>query len=210
MEGTVSLPNTEAMNIYDGSARYHGGDQEWYVDYWQQRAGCGPTSCANIMYYLARMCKGCEPLCPHDASKKAGFVQLMEDVWQYVTPGKRGVNTTDIFVNGAERYGETKGVALTAKALPIARIYRDTRDHDKIMGFVANALERGLPVAFLNLSAGSLENLDRWHWVTIVAMDGENAMIYDQGKARWIHLLQWLRTSVLGGGFVVVEPPECR
>jgi hypothetical protein len=44
--------------------------------------------------------------------------------------------------------------------------------------------------------------------VSIVALRGGEAMIYDQGEARWIDLKRWLETSLMGGGFVVVEPLE--
>ena len=205
MKNAVFLPNTEFLDIQDGETLYYGGNQDWYTDPWKQKAGCGPTSCANLMNYLAKTHAGCEALCPYESAKKAAFIRLMEDVWEYVTPGNRGVNSTDIFVNGAKRYGEEKGVPLVAKTLPVSPIHSSARSYNDVSAFVSRALEGGFPVAFLNLSNGTLKNLDSWHWVTIVALHGDNVMIYDQSKAKWIDLRQWLSTSIMGGGFVSIE-----
>ena len=205
MNSAVCLPNLEVLEIYDKSTLYYGGNQDWFFDRWQQKAGCGPTSCANLICYLAKTRMDCEALCPYDIKEKAGFLQLMEAVWHYVTPGDKGVNTTDIFVDGVLGYGADKGVPLISKAITVAPINSGARTSSDIFQFVFQALDCKLPVAFLNLSNGTLHNLDSWHWVTIVALRGDCALIYDQSKAKWINLRQWLSTSIKGGGFVTVE-----
>lgn len=205
MNDVIVLPNLPALSMQGSDTLYYGGDQEWFANRWQRQAGCGPTNCANLLWYLAKTRRGCAPLCPYDASHKEGFIQLMEDVWQYVTPGNMGVNSTDIFADGAKRYGEAKGLALLTEALVIDRINRGARDYHAISLFVAWALSRDLPVAFLNLSNGTLNNLDSWHWVTIVSLRGDDAMIYDQGKPLWVNLKEWTATSIMGGGFVTIE-----
>ena len=88
--------------------------------------------------------------------------------------------------------------------LDVAALPGGARTYHKVSDFIEKALRRNQPVAFLNLSNGTLDNLDSWHWVTIVSLRGDDAMIYDQGKARWVHLRQWLETSLMGGGFVTV------
>lgn len=205
MSEIITLPNLAALDIRDGGVLYRGGDQEWYADRWQRQAGCGPTNCANIIWYMAKTRRGCGPLCVYDASRKAGFIRLMEEVWSYVTPGGMGVNTTGIFANGAKRYGAEKGVPLTAEAITIPQLRCGGRDYAAAAEFISQALGSGLPVAFLNLSNGTLKNLDSWHWVTLVALRGDEAMIYDQGKELWIDLRQWMATSAMGGGFVALE-----
>ena len=205
MDTTILLPGLAALNIWEASTLYHGGDQEWYPDDWQRKAGCGPTNCTNILWYLAKTRTGCEALCQHDASQKQGFIQLMEEVWQYVTPGNMGVNSTAVFVEGAKKYGQEKGIALEAKTFEVARICKGKREYSQVSEFIRTALQQNQPVAFLNLSNGTLDNLDSWHWVTIVGLQGEKAMIFDQGEAKWINLAQWLATSIIGGGFVTLE-----
>ena len=206
MNGDVFLPNLEVLEIYEGNTLYYGGNQEWFSDSWKRRAGCGPTSFANLICYLSKTHAGYEALCPYDTTGKSGFVQLMENSWRFVTPGSKGVNTTDIFSDGAKGYGDEKGVALMAESLVVAPLHSGTRSYKDISGFVVQALKRRLPVAFLNLSNGILNNLDSWHWVTIVALRGGDALIYDQSKAKWINFQLWLSTSIMGGGFVTIEP----
>ena len=38
----LSHPEYLTLTGPDGT-QYRGGDQEWYHDLWQRRAGCGPT-----------------------------------------------------------------------------------------------------------------------------------------------------------------------
>lgn len=206
LSDTIMLANTAVLDIWDGESLRHGGDQDWYAELWQRQAGCGPTNCSNLMRYLAQTRPGCGALCPYDAAQKPGFIQLMEDLWRYVTPGNMGVNTTAIFVEGAARYGRERGVPLATKALDVPAIHCSRRLYPQVAAFVSQALERALPVAFLNLSNGVLQNLDNWHWVTLVALKGDDALAYDQGEAKWVDLAQWLATSMMGGGFVTVEP----
>lgn len=203
---TFSLSQLPLLDVRDGDNIYRGGDQEWFAERWQRQAGCGPTNCSNILWYLAQTRPACAPLCPYDASEKSGFVSLMHDVWGYVTPGGMGVNSTAIFATGAERYARDKGVFLTADTFDISPLHGAARSYSDIFSFLSSALGSDLPVAFLNLSNGALRDLDSWHWVTVVALRENEAMIYDQGGARWIDLARWLASSVMGGGFVAPQP----
>ena len=67
---------------------------------------------------------------------------------------------------------------------------------------MADSLERDCPVAFLNLHNGLEKRLDWWHWVTIVALDGDNVSILDSGEELEINLRLWYETSKKRGGLV--------
>lgn len=205
MRETTKLINGDALRIRDGEHVWYGGDQAWYTDLWQRQAGCGPTNCANLLWYLAATRAGGGPLCPYDGGEKAGFLRLMEAVWNYVTPSGMGVNSPDVFIAGALRYGEAQGVPLTAERLPVPPLYRGARDYAGMAAFITRALERDLPVAFLNLSNGKVRDLESWHWVTLTALRGDDAMICDEGRSLWICLRQWADSSILGGGFVTLD-----
>lgn len=204
LENILSITSPHLLDIQEGSATYHGGNQNWFPEKWQQQAGCGPTSCANLMLYLDKTQHGCEPLCPADANQKHIFVELMKEIWQYITPGYMGVNTTKILTAGAEKYAASKGIVVTTAAYDVPPAARNKRNYMHFSRFIANALQQNLPVAFLNLSNGTLDNLDSWHWVTLVALRGDEGLIYDQGNARWINLRQWLASSALGGGLATI------
>jgi hypothetical protein len=86
--GLVSIKQPELLQIDGG--RYYGGSQEWYDTFINKRAGCGPVTCCHIMMYLAKSRQGLLSLAHCDCQTKQGFLGLMEDVWNYVTPGRMG------------------------------------------------------------------------------------------------------------------------
>ena len=65
-------------------------------------------------------------------------------------------------------------------------------------------LEEECPVAFLNLCRGKVKELDWWHWVTIIAMEGDRVTILDSGREFDIDLALWYATTKKRGGFVRV------
>jgi hypothetical protein len=209
MTETVSLRQPEILRFYDENTRlYYGARQTWYEDAWQKRAGCGPTAASHLIWYLARTRAGCAALAPFAGNTKTAVLSLMRQVWPYVTPGVMGVNSTDIFTEGAARYGQAHNVRLSARVMPVPVLsfLRPSAEH--LASFIAGALTDGLPVAFLNLSNGRLTNLDNWHWVTLVACQPASltALMYDDGAMRTLDLGLWLTSTLLGGGFVAIEP----
>jgi len=183
-----------------------GGIKTWYRTIWKRKAGCGPTTASNLFAQLARQDPRFLPLCPYDTATKAGFLSLMNDVWQYITPTLMGVNTTEIFASGAVRYAGERGITLKPRVLDIP-LRPDTRPAAETVGaFIEDAFAENLPVAFLNLCNGGVRNLDKWHWVTLVSVNRDTlrAEICDQGKKSEIDLALWLRATTKGGGFVVL------
>ena len=93
---------------------------------------------------------------------------------------------------------------ISPKVLQVSHIASDRPDIATVQSFLEEAFADNSPVAFLNLCNGSLHNLDRWHWVTLVSLDKNtsSATMCDQGVKNDIDLELWLRTNTLGGGFV--------
>lgn len=88
-----SLTHPERLTITGPQGEtYQGGDQEWYRDLWQRRAGCGPTTAAALLSYLSQTRPGLRPMVPAAARTQAGFLRYMEALWPYVTPGARGLD----------------------------------------------------------------------------------------------------------------------
>lgn len=203
----ISIQTPELLHIDDHGSVCFGADQEWYSTVWQRRAGCGPTACSHLLWYLSQTRQTCGSLCPYDGTRRNGFLRLMEAVWQFVTPGRMGVNSTKIFQDGAAAYGNSVGVPLRCDVLDIPTLPMHRPSEPELLHFLARAFAQDLPVAFLNLSNGSLHNLDNWHWVTLVSLNRESgvAVMYDQRRRSKIDLSVWLRTTSLGGGFVTVQ-----
>jgi len=196
-----NLVNPEFLNIIaaDGES-YIGGSQEWYEDTWHKKSGCGPVAASNIVLYFLRK-HGIE----RDYSK------LIHDMFNFVTPTIRGVDSSVIFVDGLLNFASVNGINIMPQVLEIPRKKRDRPDSDTLGEFIINALKTDSPVAFLNLSNGSVSNLENWHWVTIIAFDPETMIteISDHGKLLCINISEWLETSMLGGSLVYLSEFVC-
>jgi len=189
--------NPEHMNITttDGNAHI-GGSQEWYLDKWHKKSGCGPVAASNIIFYIMRK-NGIKP----------DYLKLMHEMYTFVTPTLRGVDTSVIFVNGLLRYANDKNVKITPHVLEIPKKKRDRPDVDTLRKFIITAMKIDSPVAFLCLSNGSVSNLENWHWVTIMSLDSNTMIteISDYGKILNVNISQWLESSMLGGALVYFQ-----
>jgi hypothetical protein len=79
-------------------------------------------------------------------------------------------------------------------------------EFQKLMEFLAAALDNDMPVAFLILHNGKVKELDSWHWVTIISIEYDDNQAYadilDEGMIKKINLAEWFNTTIIGGGFV--------
>ncbi len=189
-----------------------GANQEWYGDPWQRRAGCGPTTAATLLSYLAAAHPALAPLAPeglgHDA---AAFRPYMEAVWKNVTPTMRGLNSLALFTDGSLAFARERGVPIETHALAIPGKNEAIRPSlEDCRRFMEKALSKDCPLAFLNFSNGALTNLDSWHWVPLIAAweEGESlrCAILDDGKEKVIDFSLWYLSSKLGGGLVTLTP----
>lgn len=206
MSNTFAIQSPQLLHIADSDTICYGANQSWYPTSWQRNAGCGPTNCTHLLWYLSQTREDCRPLCPNGETGREPFTRLMETVWRYVTPGSMGVHSPAVFAEGAVKYGKERGVPLEADVLRIPTLVKARPAEASIFAYLSAAFAKDLPVAFLNLSNGALENLENWHWVTLVGLEGQHARMYDQGESHLIDLALWLKTSSLGGGFVTLVP----
>ena len=195
-----------------GGKPCRGTDQEWFRDVWQRRAGCGPAAAAMILDYLSAVCPELAPLAPAGERTSGDLLPYMETLWTFVTPGTRGLDRPEHFVLGCRSFALSRGCALNGRILPVPR--KGSRDRrptlSEVRTFLARALDRDRPAAFLNWSNGDLTNLDSWHWVPLIAAGGEGpaltAAVLDGGEEKTVDLALWLETSFLGGAFAVLFP----
>ena len=204
---TLTLAHSEFFEIMTPTGTAIGGSQDWYPEERPRRAGCGPVAASNIMWYMSRLRPEWRRLCDVSSRDKPSFIRLMQEMYNYVTPGQRGVNTSAIFTDGAVRFGAAHGVTLTPRVLEIPELLRRRPSWDAVCDFISAALSENRPVAFLNLSNGALQNLENWHWVTIFALDAgaKTVSVSDQEKVLSIDLAKWLETTLLGGALVYLE-----
>ncbi|MFV0414326.1 MAG: hypothetical protein ACK5L3_13865 [Oscillospiraceae bacterium] len=200
---TAALRQPELFVFTDGASTYYGPDQEWYPEKWQQQAGCGPTVCSQLVWYLSKAAVGGQGLWPAAGQTKEEFLPLMLEVWNYVTPGMQGTNTTGLFSGGAVNYAKARGVSLAPRVFEVGNIISQ-RSLPGMVDFLVGELADNVPVAFMNLSNGKEDQLESWHWVNLISFNPQTmvAQSYDNGQKLEINMKNWLGTSLLGGGLV--------
>lgn len=210
LKHTYSITHPELFIITDGNHTWYGADQEWYPSKWQRNAGCGATTASHLLSYLAEVQSNWVSLYPAHSQDRAEYLSFMNILWNYVTPGRMGVNTLHKFTTGISNYATTKGIELSFCELniPPMKVARPTEE--QCATFLRSAMVADRPVAFLNLSSGDVKGLDSWHWVTIIAMEEALDSILctaldSSGQKLTVDFHLWLQTSKLGGGLVYIS-----
>jgi hypothetical protein len=205
----VSVLHPEVLTIADEELKRttFGGDQEWYLDEWHRRAGCGPTCASNVSAYLALTRPGLRALYAGEDMRKDMFSAHMEEVYKFVTPGNMGLNRVEMFACGMEDFARSRGLMLKAHVFEAhGNMFRDRAPVSELADFVRAGLESDCPVAFLNLTRGRVKNLQGWHWITITGADiGEThltATASDEGKEICVDLRLWYLSTRMRGGLV--------
>ena len=201
-----SIMQPDRLKMFDTADKVmYGCDQEWYPTPWQRMSGCGPSVASNVLLYLQRAGRIRFPIEVHD---KTDFITLMEHVWKYVTPTSQGLYLLSHFCQGMTAIFESIQSAIQCETLDIPWKGKSRPDFSTVMDFIRTGISQDAPIAFLNLSNGSLKNLDGWHWVTVIALDHDEKNettyldLFDNGKSVRINLTEWYTTTVLGGGFI--------
>lgn len=208
MVQTHTLSRPELLDVTDQGRTFHGGDQAWYAEEWQRRAGCAPTTAAIMVRYLAQTREACRPLYPSDSWTKPDFLALMEELWSHITPGRHGVNTLYLFTKGLNAFTAEKGLTLPPiQELDISRFRIARPTVDQCAAFLRAGLEQDCPVAWLNLHNGKVPGLDSWHWVAVTGLelhsDGPILCTYlDGGQIKTADFRLWFQGTRRGGGLI--------
>ncbi|MFR5880208.1 MAG: hypothetical protein ACLUEQ_05050 [Cloacibacillus evryensis] len=205
MRITEKLAHIEYLQVVkeDSQKVACGSNQEWFPTEWQRFAGCGPSTAANILFYINR--KEDNSCC---GKGKVDLLRFMEDTWQSVTPGADGIPSTALFLEKLGWYAARHGKKFHYFVLDVPPRGTERPSLPMVFAFISQGLRDDVPVAFLNLDHGAEKRLESWHWVTITAMDySEDAgtaqiSICDEEIVKKIDLTLWLETTESGGGFV--------
>ncbi|MEA5028155.1 MAG: hypothetical protein VB056_04680 [Sphaerochaeta associata] len=204
MNGTLFLKHPEYLTVQDEQgALYHGADQEWFGLLWQRKAGCGPTTASHLVLYNR---SGSPPIPKND------MVGLMETMWTHITHGIMGVHLVSQFTKGLKEYLDEQSLLYSITSLKVLKDRSRRVSFEQITAFIEQELQADQPVAFLNLSAGEVKNLDSWHWVTIVGLERRESKtyihVYDGGTQWVIDLRLWYETTTRSGGFASLQRGE--
>ena len=170
---------------------YYGGNQDWYSTYFKRLAGCGPTTASTITMYELNKSN-------YKNYSKKEFILLMNELWNYITPGMMGVDKVEKYQKGYNKYLKTSSLELSNSKI----LEFNNSGIDDIKEYIEEALKLDHPIAFLNLNNGSEKQIDSWHWTTIVSIEYINdniiVEICDEGLLKKFNLTKWLNTSSNG------------
>ena len=193
----IMLSDPDKLSLTDANGDVSlGGSQEWYKDFWRRKSGCGPVAASSIIWYMTRQ-----------QGSRDQYIELMDEMFSFVTPGMRGVNNSSIFSDGITKYCGKHGLPFIPHVLEVPAKPNSRPGLDAVFEFIESALRADSPVAFLCLSSGKVDNLDDWHWVTIISLDTDTAKIevLDYGKSLDVCISAWLKASRLGGALVFLS-----
>jgi len=208
------ITHPEYMYImHAGDDILYGCNQDWYRIEWRRRAGCGPVAATNILYYIQK--RYSVGSIPYRNAGMEDTLAAMNDVFTYVRPKRRGLHTVRKFVKGMGKFGRSYGVKFRYRYIIVPPQPEKRPGLGEIVRFIEEGLDSDVPVAFLNLHAGEVEEqLSSWHWVTVVGItkcgpesgDENNPQtislrFFDQSKSLEVDLGKWLGSTDSGGGF---------
>jgi len=198
-----SIQNQEELLLIDENSNrmLYGSDQEWYEKKIQRLAGCGPSTFSNIIFYFLRQNGENKP----DKTKKE-MLSHMKTIWNYVKPGIMGVNSTEMFSSGVEKYAKDFKLKIETHSMNVNANPEKRPILDEVYAFFKSGIDNDLPIAFLNLDRGDIQVLDSWHWVTIVSIEFINNQIIsevmDGSLKKKIDISKWISSTKKGGGFI--------
>ncbi|MEX1307157.1 MAG: C39 family peptidase [Eubacteriales bacterium] len=185
------------IKIKDGRSETLGANQYWFPQKFAALSGCGPTTAAEILAYLAKQYPtGMQGLPPESFGilERKTFVQFMRAVREYVKPGVMGLTDIDFYTNQTINYAKSCGVALQGTQIDVRL------DTKAAYQAVIETIDAGRPLALLVLTNPNPDIREyTWHWMTIIGYDKDKGSIIIATHGR-PHALNFSHVWVNGGG----------
>ncbi len=150
------------------------GNQKWFKKLHHSISGCGPTTAALILAYMAAVFPDkCREAYPYELPpKRSDFTPFMSAVREYVKPGMQGLTDAKFFASSTVEFAKSLGVSLSA--VTVSPGY----SAGVAFGYVKKALEEGYLPALLILRNPARELDDfTWHWMAITGCDEQSKTI---------------------------------
>lgn len=153
----------------------YGGNQDWFLETWAQKAGCASVLASNLYAYYSHITK----------IEKHAFLAIMNQMFECFTPGKMGYPFLYKFARTFCQVMKDKQVYFQPVYMKQPQSYQQAKD------FVMKSLLDKHPVGLLILHHQSpqLED-DNWHWVCITGWkqyeNQETVIFSDCGQRREI------------------------
>lgn len=168
------------IEIIGDKQTFYGPDQYWYKRRLDALSGCGPTTAAITMAYLAQSIAGCQALYPYKyPMNKYEFVQYMESVRLVIKPRFGGLTDVHLFGRRCEEYAATKNVSIKYQVMD------RNINWQKAFEQCAQLLDNNIMPALLILRNPHKTLKDFvWHWMSITGYirDTSQIIIATYGK----------------------------
>ena len=168
----------------------YGGNQEWFLDKWQRRAGCGSTSGANLAAYYASNHPQMANIYDGNILKfnKDEYLHIMQEMYRYMRPGPFGFPFIKKFAKKFLLYCKNLGMSMDANILDKYKTIEES------FNFVKENINAGRPIALLILIHRAKEIRDNtWHWITVTGyieysdnMGASQIIVSNYGKREMI------------------------
>lgn len=140
-----SISNPKIFEVLDKGTHqtYYGCDQRWYTTEWQRLSGCGPSVATNIIFYLnhVQFTFGLDK----EKNSKNKCLELMEEIWEYVTPTRQGIPTTKMFYEAVLTYSKAKEIDVEYSFLNVPEEQSLRPQLTEILHFIEEALLKDVP-----------------------------------------------------------------
>ena len=170
----INTIDKKVILIDDNGEDVIAGNQQWFKKFSHSISGCGPTTAALILMYMASVFPDkCRTVYPYDLPAiKEQFVAFMGEVREYVKPGLQGLTDAKFFGASTVEFAKSKGVNITA--ISVSSGY----SVGVAYGYVKKAVDEGYLPALLILRNPAKE-LDEftWHWMAITGYDDEKKTV---------------------------------
>lgn len=204
MDGKYALSNEKWLTISGNGRLWTGANSEWCG-----KAHSAAGVAATMTGYLVQSRPEMKPLFPSKSLQKYKIIELMEDYWTAMAPGRRGVLSVFPLRRALALRGKEAGLDLALRELdvPMLRIARPTLD--QCVGFIRAGLEADCPVAWLNLHSGRVRGLHGPQWLLITGMtlngNGPISCTYlEHGRKKEMDFRLWFQSTWTGGGLLYI------
>ena len=183
----------------------YGGNQEWFKEFSMRVGGCAAETACDICIYLDLYKE--TALYPYDIKDltKSDYVRFGSVMKPFLHPRMSGIDKLSIFTEGFENYVKSAGGKIKLTSVEGNESFENAKNA------LINQLDKGLPVAYLNLMHKDEAFKDyKWHWFLINGYE-----ITDEGikvKAVTYSAFEWLDFQKLWntgysnrGGMVLID-----
>lgn len=182
----------------------YGGDQSWFPRKRQQVTGCGAVAASNVLAALAARGGPLGPLAPDGAgASRESFLPFMEELCRRLRPGLLGLWSRKRWTKAVLGWAEERGVPLRAESCSFLE------KQETCAAFLKRHLEKGSPVAALNLRTGLPKKAPYdWHWIVITGLEGDTLTFSSWGQRRtesWSEYYGRAHGALWKGGLVAFE-----